>query len=146
MVTTDSVNSPAKQGYFNSKYDIKTGDVKTLLRENIPCPINCLVIRDVDQELIDIAEAAPLHPTGSLWINVKEKRNENGSLALFPETLTFSFVKLGWHLADKVFWTLKSLDNVLTSKRLNKKHLGSYGTWLRFTRVPPNESWCDMPD
>jgi site-specific DNA-methyltransferase (adenine-specific) len=60
---------------------------------------------DVDDyiaSLVEVFNAVPLHPKGSVWVNIGDKRN--GSLKMAPEKFALEMLKHGWNLADNVIW------------------------------------------
>jgi len=60
--------------------------------------------------LVDIFNSINLHPLGSVWVNIGDKRLLNGSLAEIPSRFCKMMMDNGWLLADSVIWA-KIIDN-----------------------------------
>lgn len=66
-----------------------------------------------------------------------------GVLSLAPEAITVFMCGRGWHLADKVYCRAANQVDILKSLKTSRRYFGSVGFWLRFTRLPPAEAYCD---
>jgi hypothetical protein len=66
-----------------------------------------------DQEYIEtlceIFGAIPLHPLGSLWVNLRDKR-QNRALRCIPERFIIAMQDRGWKLLDRVVWAKSALN------------------------------------
>lgn len=108
-------------------------------------PVNCIITTPYKipvNELIESINKIPILPIGSLWVLIREPRNENGSISLFTEKLIINLIDK-WYLADKVNWSVGkgTSQDILIGKKKAYKYLGSNGIWIRFTRSFPRESW-----
>lgn len=61
-------------------------------------------VEDFITKLVDIFCDIPLHPQGSMWINIGDKRDKNGSLMMVPEMFALEMKKRGWILIDSIIW------------------------------------------
>ena len=100
--------------------------------------------------LVRVFNAVPLHPDGSVWVNIGDTRASNGSMRMVPERFAWVMQKHGWHLADVVIWAkVEASDDGSVAghcmvepavKRLN----GNGHEYLyRFTRCLPSKAWVD---
>jgi DNA modification methylase len=60
--------------------------------------------------LVGVFNAVPLHPRGSVWVNIGDAREPKGGLRMVPERFAQAMRDSGWHLIDKVIW-VKALAN-----------------------------------
>jgi site-specific DNA-methyltransferase (adenine-specific) len=60
--------------------------------------------------LASVFDSIPLHPLGSVWVNLGDKRHKNGSLLMVPEKFAIMMQDHGWLLVDNVIWA-KILDD-----------------------------------
>jgi len=68
---------------------------------------------DIDtfiNNLVEIFSAVPLHPAGSIWINLGDKRSRTGGLQMIPERFALAMIVGGFTLVDLVVWA-KVVDN-----------------------------------
>lgn len=108
---------------------------------------------DVDvfiQELVDVFDAVPLHPLGSVWVNLGDKR-DSGKLLMIPEQFALEMRRRGWNLVDNVIWA-KVIDEENgeteggcmiepTTARLNGN---GWEPFYRFTKCDPKDAWVDI--
>lgn len=59
---------------------------------------------DYVKNLADIFDAVPLHPRGSVWVNIGDKRAKDAGLLMVPEQFALEMISRGWKLADNVVW------------------------------------------
>jgi DNA modification methylase len=60
--------------------------------------------------LVGVLNAVPLHPRGSMWVNIGDTRDPKGGLSMVPERFALEMRHSGWHLIDNVIWA-KVLDD-----------------------------------
>jgi site-specific DNA-methyltransferase (adenine-specific) len=68
--------------------------------------------KDVSEYISTIADyfdAIPLHPLGSVWVNLGDKRI--GGLSMVPERFALEMIKRKWILLDNVIWAKVVVDN-----------------------------------
>ena len=102
--------------------------------------------------MVGVINAVNLHPRGSVWVNLGDTRNSDGSLCFIPERFAITMMDQGWKLVDHVTWTkIDDLDDGSTGGccmtepapgRLNGN--GSEALY-RFVRVKKkiSEAWTD---
>jgi len=56
------------------------------------------------RELCDLFGRIPLHPRGSIWVNIGDGRDDRGSLLGVPWIFAHEMMADGWLLADEVVW------------------------------------------
>jgi len=61
-------------------------------------------VEEYIEKLCTLFDKIPLHNRGSLWVNIGDKRDKNGSLQLIPEHFLIAMKKRGWLIADNVIW------------------------------------------
>jgi len=69
--------------------------------------------RDLDDyinDLVGIFKSIPLHPQGSIWVNIGDKRSADGGLCYIPARFGLEMMKAGFILRDHVIW-VKSQAN-----------------------------------
>jgi site-specific DNA-methyltransferase (adenine-specific) len=103
------------------------------------------------KSLADIFDAVNLHPMGSVWVNLGDKRDTDGSLMMVPERFAIEMKSRNWKLADNVVWA-KIIDDEdgtteggcmiePAARRLNGN---GYESLFRFTKTPKaSEAWVD---
>jgi site-specific DNA-methyltransferase (adenine-specific) len=63
--------------------------------------------RDVDDflaDLVGVFGGIDLHPQGSVWVNLGDKRHKNGMLLCIPERFVLAMAHAGFRLIDRVIW------------------------------------------
>lgn len=156
-------------------FKIYQGSSLELLKNELKqCVIHCVITsppyfkkreygddkREIGQEndiiefcnaLADVFDAVNLHPKGSVWVNLGDKRGKNGSLLMVPETFAITMINRGWNLVDNIIWA-KIIDEENgeteggcmiepASGRLNGN---GYENFYRFTKTKKaSEAWCD---
>jgi len=60
--------------------------------------------------LCDIFDAVPLHPFGSVWVNIGDKRDKYGSTQEIPAQFALAMRNRGWRIADAVVWAKVIVD------------------------------------
>lgn len=99
------------------------------------------------ETLCDIFDAIPLHPLGSCWVNLRDKRQDRALLGI-PERFIIAMQDRGWKLLDRVVWAKSALlpDGTTHGETMpdpNPWRLNGNG-WeyvLRFSRT--DEPWYD---
>lgn len=81
--------------YFNQK-KYGNNDESEIGREK--------TVDDFVNNLVDLFNRVPLHPRGSVWVNIWDKRDKNGALSLSCEKFVLAMQESGWHMVDKVIW------------------------------------------
>ncbi len=106
-------------------------------------------VGDYVQALVGVLNAVPLHPQGSVWVNIGDTRNPKGGLSLVPEQFALAMQRSGWQLMDNVIWA-KVVDDSNGSvigacmiepveRRLNGN---GWEFFYRFVR-DPKKCFCD---
>jgi DNA modification methylase len=91
------VTSPA---YFQKR---KYGDSKKEMG-------NETSVEEYVHALVGVFNAIPLHPRGSVWVNLGDTRDPKGGLRMVPARFALAMRDSGWHLIDSVIWA-KVVDN-----------------------------------
>jgi DNA (cytosine-5)-methyltransferase 1 len=111
------------------RFDVQCGDI----REVVPSPaqVHCVVTsppyyqmktygesrseigheatpQEYIDTLCDVFDQIPLHPLGSVWVNIKDKRHDRGLLGI-PERFVVAMEDRGWKLLDRVVWAKSAL-------------------------------------
>lgn len=63
-------------------------------------------------ELVAIFTAIPLHPAGSIWVNLGDKRGMNGGLLNIPARFSIAMLDAGFILVDHVVWAKAGVNLV----------------------------------
>jgi len=100
--------------------------------------------------LVYLFNAVNLHPHGSAWINLGDKRGKNG-LMLLPERFALKMIECGWKLIDRVIWA-KNVDledgtsegNCMVEPAKNRLNGNAYEHLYHFVKCAPRNSWCDV--
>jgi site-specific DNA-methyltransferase (adenine-specific) len=106
-------------------------------------------VQEYIQALVGVFNSVPLHPRGSVWVNIGDTRNSKGGLSLVPERFALAMQHSGWHLIDNVIWA-KALDDndgsveggcmiEPVARRLNGN---GWEVFYRFVR-DPKSCYCD---
>lgn len=61
-------------------------------------------LKEFIDSLCDIFDAVPLHPRGSVWVNLGDSRGDNSELLMVPERFAMAMIDRGWRLVDHVVW------------------------------------------
>lgn len=108
-------------------------------------------VEDFIAALVNIFASIPLQPWANIWVNLGDKRGENGELLSVPERFVLAMQQKGFLLIDKVIWA-KEIINV------NGKNVGGhcmiepapgrlngngYEPFYRFVR-DADVAWSDM--
>jgi len=102
-------------------------------------------------KLVMLFNHVPLHPRGSVWVNLGDTRDQRtGNMLMVPERFAIAMQSSGWNLIDNVVWAkVEALDDGTNNgycmiepagKRLNAN---GYEYMYRFTRCPMQEAWID---
>lgn len=67
-----------------------------------------------------------LHPQGSAWIEIGDKRLDNGWLAI-PETFMTNQVRRGWGIISKPIWQKPNAFPLSTKRMFSPKYTNFYG-------------------
>src|SRR5262245_64485228 len=59
-------------------------------------------VEEYVQALVSVFGAIPLHPRGSIWVNLGDTRNPKGDLRMVPEQFALSMQNSRWHMIDNV--------------------------------------------
>jgi len=54
--------------------------------------------------LVEIFNSIQLHPSGSIWVNIGDKRDHNSGLMMIPERFALLMKESDWRLVDSVIW------------------------------------------
>jgi DNA modification methylase len=105
-------------------------------------------ISEYCEHLVDIFNAIPLHPKGSVWVNLGDKRGKDTGLLNVPERFALAMCDDGWLLMDKVIWAkVVDLDNGETIGHCmiepadNRLNGNGFEFLYRFSRS--REAWVD---
>jgi DNA modification methylase len=102
-------------------------------------------------KLVMAFNAVPLHPQGSLWVNLGDTRDPGtGNLLMVPERFARAMQTEGWNLVDSIIWAKVEVNDDSTisghcmvepaEKRLNGN---GYEHLYRFTRCRMQDAWTD---
>jgi len=61
-------------------------------------------VEDYIETLCQVFDSINLHPLGSVWVNIGDKRDKNGSCQEIPAQFALAMRKRGWLIADSVVW------------------------------------------
>lgn len=157
-----------------SKYTLYCGDVLENLKK-ITQPVNCVItsppyykkrrygastqelgqeksVKEYIKNLCQVFNAIPLHPKGSLWVNIGDKRNKNGGLIQVPEMFTLYMTKkYGWSLVDHVIWAKSYVNNdgttdgnVMPEPAVGRLNGNGHEVLYRFVKTKKTqEAWTD---
>ncbi len=99
-------------------------------------------------ELCDLLDATPLHPRGSVWVNLGDKRGSDGGLLNLPSRFSIEMQKRGWLLLDSVVWAKvvdlvdgSTIGNAMPEPAPNRLNGNGYELFFRFARS--REAWAD---
>jgi len=101
--------------------------------------------------LVEVFNTIPLHPRGSIWVNLGDKRRSDGSLMMIPETFATRMKDSGWLLADNVIWA-KAIDqidgtvigNCMTEPAPGRLNSNAWESLYRFVQGPKiQDAWTD---
>jgi len=104
-------------------------------------------VGDYAKNLADIFDSIPLHPLGSVWVNLGDKRMHG--LALAPERFAIEMVDRGWKLMDKVVWTKsivipnkgKCLGHCMIEPAIDRLNGNGWEIFYRFAKG--KKPWSD---
>jgi DNA modification methylase len=103
------------------------------------------------QSLTEIFNAVPLHPLGSVWVNLGDKRGTDNSLLRVPHRFCEAMSQSGWQLVDEVVWA-KALVNedgttaggCMTEPAPGRLNGNGFEPMYRFCRPPKGQkAWTD---
>jgi DNA modification methylase len=102
---------------------------------------------DFISKLVNIFDSVPLHPLGSVWVNLGDTRDKNG-LMMIPEKFAIAMMKNKWRLVDKVIWAKIQVDDDGTTEggcmiEPAKKRLNGNGHEYLFRFVKDTDAWAD---
>jgi len=99
------------------------------------------------ETLCDVFDAIPLHPLGSCWVNLRDRRQDRVLLGI-PERFIIAMQDRGWKLLDRVVWAKSALlpdgttHGEVTTERVPWRLNGNGWEYvLRFSRT--DEPWYD---
>ena len=99
------------------------------------------------ETLCDIFDAIPLHPLGSLWINLRDKR-EDRVLDCIPERFVVAMRDRGWNLLDRIVWAKSALNtdgttlgNLMVEPAPGRLNGNGWEHVFRFSRT--SQPWAD---
>lgn len=99
--------------------------------------------------LCDILCAIRLHPLGSIWLNIGDKRGRNGGLIGVPSMFSLEMRRRGWLLMDDVIWAKgvtnrdgSIVGNFMTEPAPGRLNGNGWESLFRFTRT--RHAWTDM--
>lgn len=123
--------------YFNQR---KYGNLKTEI--GLETDVELYI-----ETLVSIFESINLHPRGSIWVNIGDKRLD-GALQNIPARFVESMRKVGFRLIDSVIWA-KLIDNVdgttigncMTEPCKGRLNERAYEPLYRFTKN--KNAWSD---
>jgi DNA modification methylase len=113
--------------------------------------IGCVVIDLPEEPLshsLEAAEIIPLHPQGSIWVNIGDKRNKRGSLLAIPGLFCSTMQANGFLLIDCVVWakSVAKVDGTTIGRVLPEPcagRLNSNGYEPIFRFVKGKDAWAD---
>ena len=155
---------------LRSRYDIIVGDVRDIVGsiDEVHCVVTSPPYfrmkkygdssfeigteQDVDSYIsciCDVFERIPLHPLGSIWVNIGDKRKD-GFLMGIPERFVISMEDRGFRRIDSVVWAkVEDHDdgttegNCMTEPAIGRLNDRGHEMMYRFSRVGPSEAWSD---
>jgi DNA modification methylase len=99
------------------------------------------------QTLCDIFDAVPLHPQGSIWVNLRDKRTD-GRLQAVPERFAIEMQERGWQFIDRVVWAKaglardgSTLGNYMVEPAAGRLNGNGWECLYRFSRS--SRPWSD---
>lgn len=102
---------------------------------------------DYIETLCGIFDAIPLHPLGSLWVNLRDKRDDR-ALQCIPERFIVAMQDRGWHLLDRIVWAKSALNadgttlgNHMVEPAPRRLNGNGWEFMLRFSRT--TKPWAD---
>lgn len=100
------------------------------------------------KNLVEVFNSIPLHPKGSVWVNIGDKRKHDGGLYCIPEIFMMSMMDSGWLLMDKVIWAKvvtgddgKTIGGCMTEPANNRLNGNGYEFLYRFSKT--RDAWFD---
>jgi DNA methylase len=106
-------------------------------------------VQDYVRGLVGVLNRVPLHPRGSIWVNIGDTRNARGGLLMVPEQFALAMLDAGWHLADSVIWakvvdsTDGSVQGACMIEPVRRRLNGNgWEFFYRFVR-DPKQCFCD---
>ena len=106
-------------------------------------------VDDYIGHLVSTFQAIDLHPEGSVWVNINDKRNKAGRLLCIPERFLIAMASAGFGLVDRVIWAKSEAFEDGSSNgnyapepcrgRLNDR---AHEPFYRFTRN--RDTWTDL--
>jgi len=102
-------------------------------------------------ELVSIFNSIPLHPLGSVWVNIGDKRGKAGENLLIPERFAIAMQDSGWLLVDKVIWAKSVVypdgttsGNCMTEPANNRLNGNGHEYIFRFVHTKKaSNAWSD---
>lgn len=103
------------------------------------------------QNLVDTFNTIPLHPRGSVWVNLGDTRDKNNGLLMVPEQFALAMKRSDWTLIDNVIWA-KVYDeedgsvegNCMVEPAPGRLNGNGYEYLYRFVKCrPANKAWVD---
>jgi site-specific DNA-methyltransferase (adenine-specific) len=101
--------------------------------------------------LVQVFNAVPLHPLGSVWVNVGDKRGSDNQLIRVPHKFCDAMERTGWQLVDEVTWTKVLVDDdgstdggCMTEPAPSRLNGNGWEPFYRFVRPPRGQkAWAD---
>ena len=151
-------------------YDVRCGDAGAAVG-SIKVPVNCVVtsppyyqkrqygdsgeelgheqsVEMYVQNLAEIFDAVPLHPTGSIWVNIGDSR-DRGRWRMVPERFAAEMIRRGWLLVDRVIWGKQvvltdgmTIGKCMPDSAIHRLNGNSHEFLYRFARR--HDAWTDL--
>jgi len=105
-------------------------------------------VLDYVKNLADVFDQIPLHPLGSVWVNIGDKRKKDKSLYRAPHLFCQEMESRGWLLIDEVIWAKVIVDDngetdggCMTEPANSRLNGNGFEPMYRF--VKSNKAWSD---
>lgn len=108
-------------------------------------------VQDYINTLVSVFEKIPLHPQGSIWVNLADKRGKHGELLQVPKRFAVEMSNKGFLLADDVIWA-KVIDEedgttdggCMTEPAAGRLNQNGFEYLFRFVKTKKvNDAWTD---
>jgi DNA modification methylase len=108
-------------------------------------------IKEFAQSLVDIFRAIPLHPAGSIWVNLGDTRDpKTGGCMMIPEHFAIRMKDAGFILADSVVWAKVEVDEegnteggCMPEPAYGRLNGNGYEMLYHFVRGMVKDAWSD---
>jgi len=105
-------------------------------------------LQDYVSNLADVFDAVPLHPLGSVWVNIGDKRRKDRALFRAPHFFCDEMERRGWLLIDEVIWAKVFVDEggeteggCMTEPADGRLNGNGFEVMYRFVKT--NKAWSD---